>query len=237
MLTQDAQAARGDPLEGVLPPLHHHAEHLLTRVGLHAVVRRLMTELHRREAHGAIEALRVGNVRPELLGAGRQTPLEAVHAGLVARVGRQRMCFDVGALPVARALEVSEHLPAVGVAIVRVLLQRARDHRCDSLVDVRAERPEVRRWIVQVAGDDHGRLARRERRLAGEDVKERRSEGVHVGLNAHRLGPALLRGHVPGCTWRRPRPRDARVLGGVQRPRDAEVAELDDLRTGDVRTV
>ena len=124
--------------------------------------------------------------------------------------------------PARDARQVGVHLLGRGVAVVRVLRERAHHDRVEVVGDLG---PELRRGIRHDREVLHRDLHRRvagERHLPGEHLVEDDPERVQVGTLVDRLPACLLRREV----LRRPDDR-ARLghLGGAA-PRDPEVGHL-----------
>ena len=118
--------------------------------------------------------------------------------------------------------QLSAGLPA----IVRVLGQRAADHRVEPRRQAGPPVADTRRLVLEVRVDLGDLRGSGERHLAGEALEQHAAERVHVRPSVHCVAADPLRREVG------PRPNHARLgqpLGRLQVLRDPEVDQVDAL--------
>ncbi len=123
-----------------------------------------------------------------------------------------------------RAREVVGRLPA----LVRLLGERAQDHRLELIRDRRAQAPRRRRRRVQMIFDDLDRIFAHERPPPGDELEEHDAERVQVAARVGGQAARLLRAEIAGRAEHRARLRQLLMIAVVGHFGEPEVEQLDD---------
>jgi len=167
---------------------------------------RLVTGLvpYRCKPDRSVEPIGIGDQRPELPRRRFQLPseLELEDPPGIA-VGQSGMDRQVARFAVEQGLEVAQHRPGVDKPILGLLGQGSLDHPRDPIADAWVQGRKARGRLVAVLRAKGIPRLRRERRPAGQEMKQGGAHRVNVGPRIDGTPRPLLRRHVVRCSQQR----------------------------------